>query len=112
MSRMDEREQRRLNEKALEAAIRVYGENERLSVTGNRARAGARSVVLAYLNALDRAMSGIPEPNQQWRYKPQRGYGTFTVASVGHKKVTLRDAYTGRQKTLSLETLRKDYELA
>lgn len=46
--------------------------------------------------------------NQRWRYKPNRGYGTFTVVDVRGDRVTLRDAL-GKTKTISVRTLRGDY---
>lgn len=49
------------------------------------------------------------ERNQRWRYKPNRGSGTFTIVDVGHERVTLRD-FHGKDKTVSLRTLRGDYE--
>jgi hypothetical protein len=54
---------------------------------------------------------GMPmiERNQRWRYKPNRGSGTFTVVRVSNERVTLRD-YFGKDKSISLRTLRGDYE--
>jgi hypothetical protein len=51
------------------------------------------------------------EINERWRYKPNRGSGTFTVLRVAQDRVTLRDVHGFRKdKTVSLKTLRGDYE--
>lgn len=53
------------------------------------------------------------ETGQRWRYKPNRGSGTFDVVRVRGDRVTLRDLYgVRRDKSVSLKTLRDDYELA
>lgn len=47
---------------------------------------------------------------QHWRYKPNRGTGSFTVVRVNPSgRVTLRDFF-GKDKTISMRTLRGDYE--
>lgn len=50
--------------------------------------------------------------NQRWRYKPNRGYGSFTVVgeNTSLDRVTLRSVELGKDKTISLRTLRGDYE--
>ncbi len=50
------------------------------------------------------------QQNERWRFKPNRGAGSFTVVRVSGERVTLRDTYFGREKTISLQTLRGDYE--
>lgn len=50
-----------------------------------------------------------PRQHERWRYKPNRGTGTFIVVGVTASRVTLRGAL-GRTKTISLRTLRGDYE--
>jgi hypothetical protein len=56
-------------------------------------------------------VSERPKPNEQWRYKPNRGSGTFTVVRVEGDRVTLRD-YFGKDKSVGVRTLRGDYERA
>lgn len=51
----------------------------------------------------------IPKRNEKWRYKPNRGAGTFTVVRADENTVTLR-SYTSKDKTISLRTLHGDYE--
>jgi hypothetical protein len=53
-----------------------------------------------------------PDPQlwEQWHYKPGRGYGSFTVVAVRGARVTLRSKLFGKDKTISVATLRSDYE--
>jgi hypothetical protein len=53
-----------------------------------------------------------PKLNEQWRFKRNRGSGTFTVVRVSDVRVTLRDTFRGEDKVISLRTLRRDYERA
>lgn len=52
-----------------------------------------------------------PQLWEKWRYKPNRGSGAFTVVRVAGDRVTLRD-WRGKGKTISIKTLRGDYERA
>lgn len=54
--------------------------------------------------------SGLPSAGERWRYKPNRGSGTFTVIRVVGERVFLRD-WKGKDKRISVKTLRGDYEL-
>jgi hypothetical protein len=56
-------------------------------------------------------MTNAPKPDERWRYKPNRGSGTFTVTRVAGDRVTLH-GWAGKTKTISLRTLRGDYEPA
>lgn len=54
-----------------------------------------------------------PRVNEKWRYKKNRGSGTFIVAAVysDTERVRLRDIHGFRKdKSISLRTLRGDYE--
>jgi hypothetical protein len=51
----------------------------------------------------------LPRPGERWRYKPNRGSGTFNVVRVQGESVALH-AWDGKTKTISLRTLRGDYE--
>ncbi len=57
-------------------------------------------------------MSGIETPTkgERWTYKNGRGYGRFEVASVNDDRVTLYNPAKSKRKTISLRTLRGDYE--
>jgi hypothetical protein len=58
-------------------------------------------------------MSPIAPPvaGEKWRYKPNRGSGAFRVVSVKGDRVRLVPAWgSNRHKTISLRTLRSDYE--
>jgi hypothetical protein len=57
-------------------------------------------------------MSAQPKPGERWRYKPNRGSGTFTVVRVLGDRVTLSSAFNGKRKTVSVRTLCGDYERA
>lgn len=62
-------------------------------------------------------MAKMPSANERWRYKKNRGSGTFTIVRVTSYtdaagtdgRVTLRD-WCGKDKTVSFKTLRGDYE--
>jgi hypothetical protein len=56
-------------------------------------------------------VSETPKPNERWRFKRNRGSGTFTVVRVSGDRVTLR-GFFGKDKTVSVRTLRSDYERA
>lgn len=53
---------------------------------------------------------GIVEPGQRFRFKRNRGIGTYTVTAVVGERITLRDHYDGKVKTIGVPTLRGDYE--
>lgn len=52
-----------------------------------------------------------PTVGEKWRYKPNRGSGAFHITKVNGERVTLR-GWSGKHKTISLRTLRGDYERA
>jgi hypothetical protein len=54
-------------------------------------------------------MAEPPQVNEKWRYRQNRGTGTFTVVRIKGDRVTLR-GFFGKNKTVSLRTLRGDYE--
>jgi hypothetical protein len=59
------------------------------------------------------ATQAVPRAGEKWRYKQNRGSSTFTVTSVhaiGGYRVGLRSSVSGKTKTISLRTLRSDYE--
>jgi hypothetical protein len=53
----------------------------------------------------------LPRPGERWRYKQNRGSGTFTVVGVSRDRVTM-SGNLGGTKNISLRTLRGDYERA
>jgi hypothetical protein len=54
-----------------------------------------------------------PYVGEKWRFKENRGSGSFHVTRVKGDRVTLRPAWgSNRHKTISLRTLRSDYERA
>lgn len=53
---------------------------------------------------------GTVEEGQRFRFKTGRGIGTFMVTAVNGRRVTLRDTYSRRVKTIAAATLRGDYE--
>jgi hypothetical protein len=56
-------------------------------------------------------VSATPQVNEKWRYKKNRGSGTFIVRRVYGERVSLRDVHGFRRdKSVSLRTLRSDYE--
>lgn len=55
---------------------------------------------------------GLPAVGEKWRYRQNRGTGTFHVTFVSGDRVTLRGVASSRHKTISLKTLRGDYERA
>lgn len=57
-------------------------------------------------------MADMPKPGQKWRFKPNRGSGAFTIIRVAGDRVVIRSAFFGRDKNISLRTLRGDYEKA
>lgn len=55
-------------------------------------------------------MSKTPEAHERWRYKPNRGSGTFRVVEIRGDRVKLIAVFGSKTKTISLRTLRGDYE--
>jgi hypothetical protein len=53
-----------------------------------------------------------PVAGEKWRFKENRGSGAFHVVSVKGDRVRLAPAWGSKQKTISLRTLRSDYERA
>lgn len=54
-----------------------------------------------------------PTVGEKWRFKPNRGSGTFHVYRINGDRITLRPVWGGnKHKTISLRTLRGDYERA
>lgn len=56
-----------------------------------------------------------PNVNEIWRFKRNRGTGSFTVINVAGGRVKLRPRTStgptlGKDKTISVKTLRGDYE--
>lgn len=58
----------------------------------------------------DTSESNAPKVNEKWRFRNGRGAGTFIVTRVRGDRVTLRSTYFAKDKTISLRTLRGDYE--
>lgn len=55
----------------------------------------------------------LPVVGEKWRFKPNRGSGAFHVTRVNGERITLRPAWgSSKHKTISLRTLRGDYERA
>lgn len=50
-----------------------------------------------------------PQINERWQYKPNRGWGVFTIAHIHGDRITLRSTFSGKTKTIGLRTLRSDY---
>lgn len=61
---------------------------------------------------MSRNPMGLPAVGEKWRYRQNRGTGTFHVTFVSGDRVTLRGVASSRHKTISLKTLRGDYERA
>ena len=54
---------------------------------------------------------GAPvEVGQLWRYKSNRGFGSFHVKGVVGPRITLKDSWNGKIKTVSAKTLSGDFE--
>jgi len=54
---------------------------------------------------------GEVKPGQAFRFKQNRGIGSYTVERVEGDRVTLADRlHPSRTKTISAKTLRGDYE--
>jgi hypothetical protein len=51
-----------------------------------------------------------PTVGEKWRCKPNRGSGTFHVTHIKGERITLRSVLNSKYKTISLRTLRGDYE--